>query len=165
MEEQPKPPPRGRVPKRVRTNGELADLARRVGADWHPGDDLDISVSGGGQPRPNHRLPAFGSARCGRGQAVFPQGAHPAGKRRLFATFRWSRVIARLMGATRTMGERRNGRGLIRAVSVAARSRPISLDGLRGCPPEFCRWPWLWQLVPQSFDAMPLIGRDIAGQR
>ena len=36
-------------------------------------------------------------------------------KRRLFATFRWSRVIARLMGATRTMGERRNGRGLIRA--------------------------------------------------
>ena len=37
------------------------------------------------------------------------------GKRRLFATFRWPRVIARLMGATRTMGDRRNGRGLIRA--------------------------------------------------
>lgn len=40
MDEQPKPPPRGRVPKRVRTNGELAELARRVGADWHPGDNV-----------------------------------------------------------------------------------------------------------------------------
>ena len=30
----------GRTPKRVRTQAELAELAQRLGADWHPGDNV-----------------------------------------------------------------------------------------------------------------------------
>jgi hypothetical protein len=32
--------PKGRPPKRQRTQDELADLARRLGADWQPGDNV-----------------------------------------------------------------------------------------------------------------------------
>ena len=45
------------------------------GRDLRSGEGpLDVSVSGGGQPRPDDRLPALGEARCGGGEAVLPQG-------------------------------------------------------------------------------------------
>lgn len=40
MDRSPPSPPRGRIPKRVRSTGELAELARQLGADWQSGDSV-----------------------------------------------------------------------------------------------------------------------------
>src|ERR1700704_4383729 len=52
------------------------------GRDLCPGEGtLDVSLSGGGQPRADDRLPVGCTARYGCGEAVLPQGARAAAHR------------------------------------------------------------------------------------
>src|SRR5277367_2718346 len=68
--------------KRIRPHLRMSNGSWRVDETYVPGEGtLDVSLSGGGQPRADDRLPVGCTARYGCGEAVLPQCARAAAHR------------------------------------------------------------------------------------
>ena len=126
MEEQPKPPPRGRVPKRVRTNGELADLARRVGADWHPGDNVMTWIRR--HEATTHELSLLvrdGWSWADLGRALDLAGIHYQTGRAIAGD-----LLRRKAGKARSDERKRQAGGKARHATVAGENAPIAIPAI-----------------------------------
>ena len=68
--------------KRIRPHLRMSNGSWRVDETLHPGEGtLDVSLSGGGQPRADDRFPFVCAAGYGRGEAVLSQGHRAAAHR------------------------------------------------------------------------------------
>src|ERR1700722_19797343 len=68
--------------KRIRPHLRMSNGSSAGGRNLHPGEGtLDVSLSGGGQPRADDRFPSGCAAGYGRGEAVLSQGHRAAAHR------------------------------------------------------------------------------------